>query len=72
MFTDVRGRHDFIRKHLKDLGAKKRLEPATGLINESRHDAQQCFLNQLNTAPHINDSSSRAKNNRGSAEDSAL
>lgn len=30
-------------------------EAAAGLINERRHDAQQCFLNQLNTAPCIND-----------------
>lgn len=41
-------------------------EAATGLINERRHDAQQCFLNQLNTALF------RAKNNSGSAENGAL
>jgi len=47
-------------------------DAAAGLINERRHDAQQCFLNRLNTAPCINDLLFRAKSNSGWAEHGAL
>lgn len=47
-------------------------EKVAALINERRHDAQQCFLNQLNTAPCINDPLSSAKSNGSCAEHVAL